>query len=203
MHFEFLVEEPSAEQVLDELVAHIVGDQATFNIYVLAGKQNLLKSLPTRLKSYRNWLPNDWYIVVLVDEDRQDCLALKQQLEQAAHDAGLLTKSAAGTKKRFQVINRIVVEELEAWFFGDVEALVAAFPRLPRTLARQTRYRDPDAIQGGTAEALERLLQKHGYQLEGLRKIEGARRIAEHMDPDRNRSKSFQVFRDALRKLVG
>jgi len=203
MHFEFLVEEPSAEQVLDQLVPRIVGDQATFNIYVLAGKQNLLKSLPARLKSYRNWLPDDWYIVVVVDEDRQDCLALKQQLEQVALEAGLRTKSAAGAEKNVQVINRIVVEELEAWFFGDVEALVAAFPRLPRTLARQARYRDPDAIRGGTAEALERLLQKHGYQLEGLRKIEVARRIAQQMDPDRNRSKSFQVFRDALRKVVG
>ena len=203
MHFEFLVEEPSAEQVLDQLVPRIVGDQATFNIYVLAGKQNLLKNLPARLKSYRNWLPDDWYIVVVIDEDRQDCLALKQQLEQVALEAGLRTKSTAGFDSNVQVINRIVVEELEAWFFGDVEALVAAFPRLPRTLARQTRYRDPDAIRGGTAEALERLLQKHGYQLEGLRKIEVARRIAEHMDPDRNRSKSFQVFRDALRKLVG
>jgi len=31
-----------------------------------------------------------------------------------------------------------------------------------------------------------------------LRKIEAAEQIAPHMDPTRNTSRSFQVFRDAL-----
>ena len=62
----------------------------------------------------------------------------------------------------------------------------------------QAKYRDPDAITGGTWEALERLLQKAGYFKTGLRKIEAARSIAAHMDPTRNTSQSFQVFRSAL-----
>ncbi len=202
MHFEFLVEEPSAKEVLERLVPRIVGVEVEFDIRVFEGKGDLLKRLPNYLKPYRYWLPDDWTIVVLVDEDRQDCLALKQQLEQAAHEAALITKSAAGEGERFQVLNRIVVEELEAWFFGDVTALMSAFPRLPKTLARQAKYRDPDVIRGGTAEALEHILQKKGYYLEGLNKIDVARQIAEQMDPDRNRSKSFQVFRDALREIV-
>ena len=39
---------------------------------------------------------------------------------------------------------------------------------------------------------------KAGYFSGGLRKIEAAEQIAPHMDPSRNTSHSFQVFRDAL-----
>ncbi len=203
MHFEFLVEERSAKEVLLQLVPRIVGDQVGFKVHVFDGKDDLLNRLSGFLKGYRDWLPNDWCIVVLVDEDRRDCLTLKEQLEQIAQEAGLLTKSAADPGEHVQVINRIAIEELEAWFFGDVDALVAAFSRLPKSLARQAKYRDPDAIKGGTAEALARLLQTKGYYPEKVSKVEVARRIAQQMDPDRNRSKSFQVFRDALRKIVG
>lgn len=91
---------------------------------------------------------------------------------------------------------------MEAWFFGDVNALTAAYPGVPATLAKKEKYRDPDAIQGGTWEALERILQRAGYHLGGLSKIEAARAIAKHMTPEHNRSHSFQVFRDALLLLT-
>ena len=39
------------------------------------------------------------------------------------------------------------------------------------------------------------------YHPGGLEKIRAAREISNHMDPDRNRSRSFQVFRDALRNI--
>ena len=42
----------------------------------------------------------------------------------------------------------------------------------------------------------------HPYPGAGKAKCEWARRIAPHMDVDRNRSKSFQVFRDEVRRLA-
>ena len=63
-------------------------------------------------------------------------------------------------------------------------------------------YRDPDAIAGGTWEALERVLQRAGYFRSGLRKIEAARAIAEHMDPARNRSASFRSFHRTIDQIV-
>jgi len=98
-------------------------------------------------------------------------------------------------------VNRLAVEELEAWFFGDVEAIAAAYPRVPRNLARKAPFRNPDRIKGGTWEALERVLQRAGHFPGGLGKIEAARAIARHMDPQRNRSRSFCVFRDALLEI--
>ena len=46
------------------------------------------------------------------------------------------------------------------------------------------------------------MLQAAGYFKTGLRKIELARTIAEHMDPERNTSRSFQAFRSALLEMV-
>ncbi|MBI3652779.1 MAG: DUF4276 family protein [Acidobacteria bacterium] len=201
MHIEFLVEEPSAEKALLVLIPKILGADITFAIHVFQGKSDLLKNLPSRLKGYKAWIPPDWRIVVLVDRDQQDCSELKIQLEKNAEDAGFLTPSKVGTEEAFQVLNRIAIEELEAWFFGDVEAIVSAYPKVSKHLGGRKSYRDPDAIQGGTWEALERVLQRKGYYTTGLPKIEAAQKIAEYMDVTRNRSKSFQVFRDALQQM--
>ncbi|MDF0592917.1 DUF4276 family protein [Methanotrichaceae archaeon M04Ac] len=126
MHIEFLVEEPSAEAALRNLVPRIVpGVDVQFRVF--QGKQDLLSKLPGLLKGYRRWIPADWRIVVLVDEDRQDCTKLKAEMERAAEDAGLITRKIAGGGSSFQVLNRISIEELEAWFFGDLQALHLAY----------------------------------------------------------------------------
>jgi hypothetical protein len=112
-------------------------------------------------------------------------------------DAGLhtLTRNRTGM---FNVINRIVIEELEAWYFGDWSAVKVAFPRVSAAIPRRARFRNPDAIAGGTWEAFQDVLMKAGYYSAGMPKIEVAHRIAPHMDPTRNTSRSVQVFRDAL-----
>ena len=202
MHIEFLVEEQSAEAALRNLVPKILGPDVEFRVIRFQCKQDLLSNLPGRLKGYSKWIPADWRIVVLVDEDRQDCLELKAKLERAAKDAGLATRTTAKGGSLFQVLNRISIEELEAWFFGDVEAIHQAYPRISSSLGAKAKFRDPDAIEGGTWEALERELQRKGYFHGGLAKIEAAKAISAHMDPDQNRSKSFQVFRDGLQEMV-
>lgn len=150
------------------------------------------------MRAYAQWLPPTTKLLVLVDRDQEDCRALKQRLEDLARAAGFHTKSAPGPQGEHQVVNRIVIEELEAWFFGDWEAMGSAYPRLPATVPNMAPYRDPDGVQGGTWEALERLLKKAGYFKSGLRKLELARTVAPHLDPKRNRSPSFQCFIQAL-----
>ncbi len=198
MLLHFYVEESSAEAALIELIPRILHDKNfDFDIFPFQGKPSLLKRLPDRLKAYRHRLGEDWRVIVLVDRDNADCLQLKQELESISKSVGLSTRTTSPSQ--FQVINRIAIEELEAWFFGDVEALVAAYPRLDPNLAKQAPYRDPDAIVGGTWEKLEVVLNVEHPG--GLEKIRAAHEIARHMQPERNRSKSFQVFRDALLAL--
>jgi hypothetical protein len=192
MHFEVLVEEPSAEAALGILLPKLLGATHTYRILNFGDKQTLLEALPIRLRAYAHWIPPDYRIIVLIDKDRQDCLKLKAQLVQAAHDANL----------HHRVLNRIAVEELEAWWFGDIAALRAAYPRLPATLGKRSPYRDPDAIAGGTWEALDRELKRAGYR-EGLfSKTVAARRITPHLDLAHNRSHSFQVFCHGVRRIA-
>ena len=198
MHIAFLVEEPSVEAALNNLVPAMVEDKASFSIHVYQGKQGLLRMLPDRLRGYKRWLPEGWRVFVLIDEDRKDCHELKARLEQAARNAGLATKSSPGFDGKFRVVNRLAIEELEAWFFGDVPALLRAYPRLPANLDRKAKYRDPDAIAGGTSEALERVLQRAGYYAGGMPKIQVAQETSRHMSAERNTSHSFQVFREGL-----
>lgn len=150
MHVAFLLEEESAREALARLVPQLLPGGCSARFHVFQGKRNLLARLPDRLRGYSSWLPVDARIVVLVDADSDDCRALKARLEHAAASVGLVTKTVPNRHGRFSVLNRLAVEELEAWFFGDVAALCSAYPRLPATLGS---YRDPDAIRGGTWEA--------------------------------------------------
>lgn len=199
-HVEVLVEEPSMEAAIRLLLPRVIGD-VSFEVYTYQCKQDLLKRLPNRLRGYSSWLPEDYRIVVLVDRDDDDCHELKDQLDQMANNAGFrLRNCVAGGY--FQVVNRLAIEELESWYFGDWAAVQAAYPKLPNTIPKQAKYRDPDAVTGGTWEAFERILRRYGYFQNGLRKIEAARAIAKYWDPDANRSHSFKVFRETLREMV-
>lgn len=202
MHLEFLVEEASLESALIQLLPKILPSTVTYKIHAFRGKNDLIGKLPNRLKGYQAWLPPDWKIVILIDEDREDCLKLKKQLEDIAILAGLITKSSCQKNKSFQVLNRIVVEELEAWFFGDVEAIRQAYPKVSANLATQQSDRDPDGIKGGTWEALERVLRRAGYHQGGLEKYKASSEISQYMNPESNRSKSFQVFYRGLLEII-
>jgi hypothetical protein len=199
-HVEVLVEEPSMEAALRVLLPRVLHG-LSFQVYPYQCKDDLLKRLPDRLRGYAAWLPDDYRIVVVVDRDDDDCVALKQRLEQMATDAGLRSRGNADGRA-YQVVNRLAIEELEAWYFGDRQAVRAAYPKVSATIPSQAKYRDPDAITGGTWEAFERVLKRAGYFQTGLRKIEAARAVAEHWRPDVNRSRSFQVFRDVLQEMT-
>ena len=199
-HVEFLVEEPSMEAALQALAPKILGN-VSFAVHPHQCKQDLLEKLPGRLLGYSRWLPEDWRILVVVDRDNEDCHRLKRRLERMASKAGLTTRSAA-RGSTYRVVNRLAIEELEAWYFGDWEAVQGAYPRVPATVPLQPRYHNPDGIRGGTWESFERILKDARHVQGGLRKIEAARAIAAHMDPERNTSRSFQVFHAALREMV-
>ena len=196
-HLEVLTEELSMEAFLEVLLPRFLPPEITFALHSFQGKSDLLKNLPRRLHAYSRWLPASARIVVVVDRDNGDCGKLKKELEAAATSSGLVTRSNAADR-RWRVVNRVVIEELEAWYFGDWAAVCSAYPRTSRNVPAKAAYRDPDAIRGGTWEAFERVMQRHGYFKAGLRKVEAARAVARFMDPMRNRSGSFAKFRDAV-----
>ncbi len=184
------------ESLLRSLLPKLIGPiHCTFQTF--PGKPALLRRLAPRLRALRRMWQPGWLVLVVVDRDRDDCRQLKQRLEADARAAGLATRSS-NPSGPFEVVNRIAIEELEAWYFGDWQAVVSAYPRVSPNVPARAAYRTPDAIAGGTSEALERLLSSAGYFGNGMPKIEIAQRIGPHMDPARNTSRSFQVLRDAL-----
>jgi len=202
LHIELLVEELSAEKTLHNLLPQIITGEHTYRIITFQGKTDMLAKLPFLLKGYSRWIDENFRIVVLIDRDNLDCHILKSNLEQMALNADLITKSGAINNQKFSVINRIAIEELESWFLGDPEAVRSAYPKVSKSFERKSAFRNPDNIQGGTWEALERVLQKGGYFSTGLRKIEAANEISKFMHPLNNRSRSFQVFWNGLRDLL-
>lgn len=196
-HLVLLVEEPSMEAFLRGFLARLLPAGRTFEIHAFQGKSDLLGKLEARLRGYARWLPADWRLFVVVDRDDDDCRHLKQALESMTARAGLITRSLAGAAP-WQVVHRIAIEELEAWYFGDWDAVRAAYPRVSAHVPQRQGLRNPDAIAGGTWEVFERVMQRHGYFKGGLPKIEAARTIASHIAPARNRSASFQALHAVL-----
>ena len=139
------------------------------------------RSIPRKLKAWRE--PGVRFIVVR-DNDGQDCVALKRRLVTLCRDAG-----------REDTLVRIACQELEAWYLGEPRALAAAFSddRL-RTLAAKARYRDPDAVAHPSVE-LRTLVPE-------FQKVSGARRMADHLTREHNRSRSFQVLVEGVDRVV-
>lgn len=186
---------------MEAFLAALLPADRTFAVHPFQGKSDLMGKLQDRLHGYANWLPEDRRIVVVVDRDGDDCLKLKAQLEAMARQARLRTRSIKG-RQPWQLVNRIAVEELEAWYFGDWPAVCTMYPRVRANVVRKAGYRDPDGIVGGTWEAFERVLRKHGYFEGGLGKIEAARALGAAIDPQCNLSTSFGHFRTAVLEAV-
>ncbi|MXZ83131.1 MAG: DUF4276 family protein [Synechococcus sp. SB0666_bin_14] len=200
-HIEFLVEEPSMEAFLKPLLRRCLPAGCTFRIHAHQGKLALLRKLENRLRGYASFLPENHRIVVVVDLDKDQCDQLKSKLEEACAHASLKPKRAAGGSQ-WQVVTRIAIEELEAWYFGDWGAVCKAFPKVSPTVSRRSRYGNTDVIQGGTWEAFERVLKKFGYCKQGLPKVQTATAMGQHMEPEDNSSPSFQVFWQAITEAV-
>src|SRR5664279_2165607 len=121
LRLEVLVEDRSTEQALRHLIPRITPD-CLFNIRSFDSKHALMKRLPSRLQGYAEHVRFDasLRIVVIVDLDDDDCHELKKILEDAAGAAGLLSLSLAQGAEMPVIATRIAIEELEAWFIGDV-----------------------------------------------------------------------------------
>lgn len=174
-----LLEERSLKELFDRFLP-IAFPNLPFLCVAHEGKQDLEKSVPRKL---RRWNEPGARFLVVRDQDSGDCHAARERLQRLCQEGG-----------RPETIVRIACRELEAWYFGDPRALAAAFENESLIkLERRARYRDPDAIVRPAYE-LTKVVPE-------FQKVSGARRLAEHLDRDRNRSRSFQVTMAAIEHL--
>lgn len=172
----FLLEERSMKTLLEGLLPRLVPG-LPFICVPHEGKQDLEKSIPRKLRA---WRESGVRFVILRDNDGADCHDLKKRLLALCDEAG-----------RPDSLVRIVCQELEAWYFGESSALADAFAKAKiNGIEKQARYRDPDAILKPSRE-LPNLIPE-------FQKVSGARRMAQALNRNGNISHSFQVFMDAV-----
>ncbi len=174
----FMLEEKSMKVFLDTLLPQILPSNINFFTIPHEGKSDLKKSLPIKLKA---WNTPDSKFIIVQDQDSNDCKKLKQELMKLCEEYDR------------EVLVRIACHELEAWYWGDLKAVEQAYGKDLSKVGRKRSYRIPDDIVSPKRE-LQKLLPEH-------QQIEGAKRIAQYIDIDRNTSVSFHMFIEGVQKM--
>lgn len=213
MHIEILVEDSSGEKLLQVLLPQLLGSQGnphTWRLHAYKGigriphdlvtradpaKRILLEQLPKLLRGYGN-TPGIDAVVVVLDTDKRDCTAFLDELKGVSEDMA----------PELNTMFRLAIEEIEAWYFGDQDALLAAYPKAKLDILEKYTQDSvcdtwellADAVHPGGSAAIK----KAGWPLPGQVKHEWAEKIGPQMDPDKNISPSFAKFRDGLRRLI-
>ena len=137
------------------------------------GKSDLDRSIPRKLSAWR--FPGDRFVIVR-DNDNANCIQLKARFQAVCEANG-----------RPETLVRLVCQELESWYVGDLHALASAFenPKL-NTPALRKRFANPDEWQKPSIE-ISRLIP-------AFQKGSGARIMAARLSGTGNSSHSFKIF---------
>ncbi|MBP6097339.1 MAG: DUF4276 family protein [Methyloversatilis sp.] len=179
----FLLEEPSMKNLLQGLLPRLFPgwvEHEHFLCVAHEGKSDLDRSIRVKLRAWR--MPGDRFVIVR-DNDNADCIDLKARL--------LAVCNASG---RPDTLVRLICQELESWYIGDIEAFAHAFDPKLDTPALRKRFVTPDTWQKPSKE-LERLVP-------AFQKGIGARIMAQHLRETGNLSRSFNVFVAGLKQLA-
>lgn len=213
MHIEILVEDSSGEKLLEAVLPKLLGeygDPHTWNMHSYKGigripknlkagadaaKRILLDQLPRLLKGYGK-TPGIDAVVIVLDTDKRNCVDFLAELKALA----------AGCNPAPNTLYRLAIEEVEAWYLGDRQALTSAYPRAKADVLNRyvqdsvcgTWELLADAIYPGGSSAIK----KAGWPLPGQVKHEWAEKIGPLLEPERNVSPSFGKLRDGLRRLI-
>lgn len=214
MHFEILVEDSSGAKLMESVLPKLLGEQGNPHSWRVHGyngigripkkemdaradpaKRMLLDRLPGILRAHGKTHGID-AVVVILDTDKRDCVDFLAELKALA----------AGCNPAPNTLFRLAIEEVEAWYLGDRQALEKAYPRAKADVLNRyvqdsvcgTWELLADAIHPGGSAAIK----KAGWPLPGQIKHEWAEKIGPLLDPDRNVSPSFGKLRDGLRRLA-
>ncbi|HHB93366.1 MAG TPA: DUF4276 family protein [Thioploca sp.] len=184
----FLVEDYSTRNFLEGILPRLGLTQDSFTIKHHRGKEDLIFNLNKVIPSLSKQAQQ---IIVILDKDRQDCVKLKNKLQEKMVNCACEYKI------------RIACYELEAWFLGDMNAISKCSPRFKADYFRgKEKYRDIDNFSGKPSTEIATIVPdwKQNY----MSKPKFAKTIAPFMSlesrnsPQANRSHSFHVFLDTL-----
>lgn len=180
----FLLEEPSAEEMLKGILPRLLPDDVHSEFRVFEGKQDLEKGLSRTIKAWR--VPNCTFVVIR-DQDSGDCHAVKEKLIDLCRQA---------KRNDIPVLARVACRELESFYLGDLAAVEKGLG--VRGLARKQnkqKFRAPDRLGSPSRELA--LLTSGRYE-----KMAGSRAIAPHLQIENNKSRSFNILVAGIRKIM-
>lgn len=213
MHIEVLVEDSSGAKLVETLLPALIGgygEPHTWRVHSYKGigrlppnlaaggdpaKRALLNQLPRLLSGYGK-TPGIDAVVVIVDNDERDWKVFLGELK------ALLATCDPAPNTLFQ----LAIEEMEAWYLGDRQAILAAYPKAKMAVLDSyeqdsicgTWERLADAVYPGGSAAI----RKAGWPLPGQVKHQWADAIARHMNVEENESPSFAKFRNGILGLI-
>jgi hypothetical protein len=128
----FLVEDYSMKKFFEGILPRLGFEKHQFDIKHHHGKEDLLMNLdkivPSLCKSAQ-------FIMVVIDQDKQNCTLLKNKIK---------TKMVRCVCE-YKI--RIACYELESWFLGDMQAISRCSPRFKASFFQnKEKYRDIDSI---------------------------------------------------------
>ena len=210
MYVELLIEDISEKKAMDILIPKLVDNVIPIRTHSYKGigripkglkpktgatKRQLLDQLPRLLQGLGK-VPDCRAIIVICDLDDKD----EQQFL-----AELNTKLESCHPKPNAVFC-LAIEEFEAWYLGDFNAIRKAYPRAKNNVL--SKYENDsicgtwevlaDAVYAGGSKALI----KKGWQMVGEQKSVWAETISPHMNVEQNASSSFNEMRNKLCGIV-
>lgn len=184
---EILVEEASMERFLQYLLPNILPEGYTLgqNCFVRPhnGKSDLMRSIPRKARGFK-FFPQPVRMVVVHDQDSNDCIQLKQNLIEIVKKEN----------PQIPLLVRIACRELENWYLGDLVAIEKVYPESKAgKQAQKARFREPDNLQG--SDEMKRFSTQFS-------KHHCAKEIPKHMDLAKNSSTSFIHFVTGIQKFL-
>ena len=179
----FLVEEPSMQLFLEALFQQLHLPETAYQIKAFRGKQLLLPAIPRLLNSWRE--PNTQFFI-LIDNDNKDCIQLKNKLVFDCLQAN-----------RSDTVVRIVCQELEAWYLGDLFAIKSYSP-LKKSFKGQLKQIEDNKLIPDEIQRPSKVLEAH---LGNLIKSDIAKYMGKNITLEGNSSVSFGSFVQALKTV--
>ncbi len=166
------LEEYSARVFLEALLPKIIDTTKWDIIYlVFDGKQDLMKNLPRRL---RTWQDPQAKFVIVRDQDSEDCRLLKKRISDICLQNG-----------KSDTLIRIACHELETFYLGDLQAVALGLNRVGLQKSQhKSTYKKPDKLVNAK-QVLKKLTQG------AYREVSGSRAISAHLNIHENCSDSF------------
>lgn len=211
MHIEFLIEDQSGKRAMEILMPKILANDITYRVHSYKGigriqpglkpksgadKRQLLDQLPKLLRGYGN-TPFVDAVVVVCDLDDKNKDHFLSELN------GVLDYCHPKPPNTFFFLS---IEEFEAWYLGDLDAIRKAYPHAKNVVLNGY---DNDSVCGTwelLADAIykggHQALSKKGWQTVGLQKSIWAETISPHMNVEENKSPSFQYMCTRLKGLI-